>query len=195
MPATKKHCICSLVCVSVGEACSGGAQEQGVERRGDSVRSPNRFYVPPPIPHLQPPPPRPLRNTPLSQLIPHVPIPPPPAILPHATMKVPQPDETPPRDSGRFEWGWGWIQKWKRKKELKKEKLMSPTHYSQKKRMFLLRFKWEEKEKNQIDKWQWVLVFVNTSFFVIYSTIQAAKVLIAVCHFIYKFPLLAYIWM
>lgn len=38
-------------------------------------------------------------------------------------------------------------------------------------------------KKNPIDKQQWVTVFVNTSFFVIYSSIQAAKVLIAVCHF------------
>lgn len=52
----------------------------------------------------------------------------------------------------------------------------------------------EKKKQTQIDKQQWVLVFVNTSFFVIYGTIQAAEVLIAVCHFFYEFPLLAYKW-
>lgn len=58
-----------------------------------------------------------------------------PAILPHTTMKVPQP-EMPPRDSGRFEWGWGWIQKCKNNWKKEKEKLMSTTHSSQKKECF-----------------------------------------------------------
>lgn len=143
--------------------------------------------------------PRP-RGTPLSPPLSHM-SPPfhPPAILPHTTMKLPQP-ETPPRDSGRFKWGWGWTKKNKSKNDLKKERLMSPAHSSQKnkkKRMFLLRLKWEEeKKKIQLTSDSGYWFFVNTSFFVIYSTIQAAKVLIAVCHFfLYKFPHLAYIWM
>lgn len=50
------------------------------------------------------------------------------------------------------------------------------------------------RKKDPIEKRQWVLVFVNTSFFVIYSTIQAAKVLIAVCHsFVYVPTLRIYI--
>ncbi|CAB1457003.1 unnamed protein product [Pleuronectes platessa] len=48
------------------EARPGGAQEQGVERRANSMRSPNRFYIPtsetPPSPLYHHP--RPLRNTP-----------------------------------------------------------------------------------------------------------------------------------
>lgn len=125
----------SVFVFPAGEARSGGAQEQGVERRSDSVRSPNRFYVPPPKP---PPPPHPdPEEHPSPHLIPHVPHP--PAILPHTTMKLPQP-ETPPRDSGRFKWGWGWEKKLKELQKKRKERLMSPTHSSQK-RMFLLRFK------------------------------------------------------
>lgn len=187
--------MCSLVCVffrrGMLRRCAG---TRSWEKRWQREK-PQQVLHPtsnPPLPNTNTPT---LRNTPLSQLIPHVPTSPPPAILPHATMKVPQPDETPPRDSGRFEWGWGWIQKWKRKKELKKRKINVSHPLFPKKENVFAPFQMRRKEKNLIDKWQWVLVFVNTSFFVIYSTIQAAKVLIAVCHFIYKFPLLAYIWM
>lgn len=181
--AGKTWHLVSLFVFFLGEACSGGAQKQGAERRSDSVRSPSKFYVQRPIP----PPPSPPSKTP-SYLLPNYPpcpTSPPFAILPHTIMKLPQP-AMPPRDRGRFKWGIGGeknLQNWFKEKN-------SPTHSSQK-RMFLLRFKWE---KNRIDKWQWVLVFVNTSFFVIYSTIQAAKVLIAVCHF-YMFLLPAHIWM
>lgn len=67
-------------------------------------------------------------------------------------------------------------------------KQIRPTH-PHKKNVFAL-----IEKKSQLNKQQWVLVFVNTSFFVIYGTIQAAEVLIAVCHFFNEFPLLAYKW-
>lgn len=92
-----------------------------------------------------------------------------------------------PETVGASNGRWGW--KKKCKNDLKKEKINVSCPFFQKKNVFAL-FQIRRKKSN----WQVTVVFVNTSFFVIYSMIQAAKVLIAVCHF-YKFPLLAYIWM
>lgn len=112
--------------------------------------------------------PRP-RGTPLSPPLSHM-SPPfhPPAILPHTTMKLPQP-ETPPQDSGRFKWGWGWTKKNKSKNDLKKRKInvsrpLFPK--KQKKKNVFASFEMRRREKkNPIDKRQWVLVFCKYFFF------------------------------
>ena len=84
-------------------------------------------------------------------------------------------------------------------KKIKKRKInvSRPLFPKKRKKNVFASFQMRRREKKiQLTSDSGYWFFVNTSFFVIYSTIQAAKVLIAVCHFfLYKFPHLAYIWM
>lgn len=182
--------VTSSMCVFMfflGEACTGGAQEQGIERSTDSVRNPNWFHVPPP----HPPPPSPaLRNTPLlSPPVSHIS----PPLHPHR--------HTPPYtstnhhslrchpDTAGASNGVGGGKNAKMIKNKRKINVSCPLF--PKKRMFSLRFKWEEKKKKI--KLTSDSGFCKYFLFLLYTVrYKQQKYWLQCAIFIYKFLLLAY---
>lgn len=154
------------LCFPPGEACTGGAQEQGAERRSDSVRSPNRFYVPPLRPPATTPDPEEHPSPHLFPTCPHLstPLPYSPILLwnYHSLRHHP---ETVGGSNGVG----GGQKKNKSKNDLKKRKInvsrpLFPK--KQKKKNVFASFEMRRREKkNPIDKRQWVLVFCKYFFF------------------------------
>lgn len=175
----------------LGEACTGGAQEQGIERSTDSVRNPNWFHVPP----AHPPPPSPaLRNAPPRSFphpyptFPHLSTP--TTILPPTLVQTTTAwGATPTQRELQMELGVGKMQKWLKTKE----RSMYPVHSSQKKECF--RSVSNERKRKKKSNWQVTVVFVNTSFFCYIQYDTSSKSIDCSVPFLYISFFSLHIWM